>query len=229
MKKKKNKPKVYKDNKGEYIKQWYFLRGKQKFMKIYVVDGIPADEFYERNADPITYYKMDTMSCYMNKGTDCTVPIRNSILKLMSMLFLLFGCVNNNNYGLYTAFVSYCNPTINHGDIELRLVADTDYGAPLYFEKMDVFTKPPFGTDSTIICQYSTKALDEIIGKPSLLMFKYRMSDWVVIDSQYISEEKIISKHLFIGRKSFNLSDSTAKYHFIEYHFNEITDTIFYF
>jgi hypothetical protein len=51
--KKKNKPKIYKDNKGEYIKQWYFVRGKQKFMKIYVIDGIPADEFYEQNADPI--------------------------------------------------------------------------------------------------------------------------------------------------------------------------------
>jgi hypothetical protein len=54
MKKKKNKPKVYKDKKGEYIKQWYFLRGKQKYYKIYMVDGIPADEFYEQNADPIT-------------------------------------------------------------------------------------------------------------------------------------------------------------------------------
>lgn len=63
MKKKENKPKTYKDNKGEYIKQWYFVRGKQKFMKIYVIDGIPADEFYERNADPITllqdgYYEL---------------------------------------------------------------------------------------------------------------------------------------------------------------------------
>ena len=63
MKKKKNKPKIYKDNKGEYIKQWYFVRGKQKCMKIYVIDGIPADEFYERTADPITllqegYYEL---------------------------------------------------------------------------------------------------------------------------------------------------------------------------
>jgi hypothetical protein len=63
MTKKKNKQKIYKDNKGEYIKEWYFVRGKQKFMKIYVIDGIPADEFYEKNADPITllqdgYYEL---------------------------------------------------------------------------------------------------------------------------------------------------------------------------
>ena len=54
MGKKKNKTKVYKDDKGEYIKKWYFLRGKQKYYKVYVIDGIPADEFYEQNADPIT-------------------------------------------------------------------------------------------------------------------------------------------------------------------------------
>lgn len=57
MKKKKNKPKVYKDKKGEYIKQWYFIRRKQKYYKIYMVDGIPADEFYEQNADPITLFQ----------------------------------------------------------------------------------------------------------------------------------------------------------------------------
>ena len=50
----KKKPKIFKDKNGEYIKQWYFVSGKQKFMKIYVIDGIPADEFYEKNADPIT-------------------------------------------------------------------------------------------------------------------------------------------------------------------------------
>lgn len=50
----KKKPKIYKDKKGEYIKQQYFVRGKQKFLRVYVIDGIPADEFYARNADPIT-------------------------------------------------------------------------------------------------------------------------------------------------------------------------------
>lgn len=52
--KRKKKPKVYIDNKGEYIKQEYFIKGKQKFIKIYMIDGIPAEEFYEQNADPIT-------------------------------------------------------------------------------------------------------------------------------------------------------------------------------
>jgi hypothetical protein len=48
------KPMIYKDKKGEYIKQQHFVRGKQKFMKIDVIDGIPADKFYEQNADSIT-------------------------------------------------------------------------------------------------------------------------------------------------------------------------------
>ena len=52
--KKKKKPKTYKDNKGEYTKQEYFVRGKQKFTKVYLIDGIPADEFYNHNADPVT-------------------------------------------------------------------------------------------------------------------------------------------------------------------------------
>jgi hypothetical protein len=52
--KRKKKPKIFKDKKGEYIKQEFFSRGKQKFQRIYVIDGIPADEFYEQNAVPIT-------------------------------------------------------------------------------------------------------------------------------------------------------------------------------
>lgn len=53
----KKKPRIYKDKKGEYIKQWFFYRGKQKFIKIYMIDGIPAYEFYERNSDPITLFQ----------------------------------------------------------------------------------------------------------------------------------------------------------------------------
>ena len=52
--KSRKKPRIYKDKKGQYTKQWYVVRGKQKFMKIYVNDGIPSQEFYEQNADPIT-------------------------------------------------------------------------------------------------------------------------------------------------------------------------------
>jgi hypothetical protein len=52
--KRKEKPKIRRDSKGEYFFQSYFGRGKQRYERIYVVDGIPADEFYRRNADPIT-------------------------------------------------------------------------------------------------------------------------------------------------------------------------------
>jgi hypothetical protein len=50
----KRKPKTHRDKKGEYIKRGYFVGGRQKFVKVYVIDGIPADEWYEKNADPMT-------------------------------------------------------------------------------------------------------------------------------------------------------------------------------
>ena len=50
----KKEPKIRKDNKGEFTYQTYFIRGKMKKQKIYMVNGIPADEFYRQNADPIT-------------------------------------------------------------------------------------------------------------------------------------------------------------------------------
>ena len=52
--KQKRKPKIRKDHKGEYILPIYFVRGKMKKEKIYVIDGIPVEEFYLKNADPIT-------------------------------------------------------------------------------------------------------------------------------------------------------------------------------
>lgn len=52
--KKKKKSKIRRDKHGEFIYQKYFVHGKMKLEKIYVVDGIPAQEFYEQNADPIT-------------------------------------------------------------------------------------------------------------------------------------------------------------------------------
>lgn len=43
----KKKKKIHKDKNGhEFIRESYFVRGKMKFRKIYVVDGIPADQFY---------------------------------------------------------------------------------------------------------------------------------------------------------------------------------------
>ena len=52
--KKKN---IHKDKNGrEFIKESYFVGGKMKFRRIYVIDGIPADEFYEKNATDLDFY-----------------------------------------------------------------------------------------------------------------------------------------------------------------------------
>ena len=52
--KQKRKHKIRKDHKGKYILRKYFVSGKMKLEKIYIIDGIPADEYYQINADPIT-------------------------------------------------------------------------------------------------------------------------------------------------------------------------------
>ncbi len=65
----KKKPRIYKDKKGEYIKERYFCpSGKQRFRKIYVIDGIPAEEFYDQNADPITLLKNGDYDLLHQKG-----------------------------------------------------------------------------------------------------------------------------------------------------------------
>ena len=53
---KRNK-RIHKDKQGrDYIKEAYFVGGKMKFNKVYVVDGIPADEFYKRNASCLDFF-----------------------------------------------------------------------------------------------------------------------------------------------------------------------------
>lgn len=55
--KSKKKKKIHKDKNGrEFIKESYFVGGKMKFRRIYVIDGIPADEFYENNATDLDFY-----------------------------------------------------------------------------------------------------------------------------------------------------------------------------
>ena len=55
--KKKSKKKIHKDKNGrEFIKESYFVGGKMKFRRIYVIDGIPADEFFENNATDLDFY-----------------------------------------------------------------------------------------------------------------------------------------------------------------------------
>ncbi len=54
----KKKMKIHKNKKGrDYIKESYFVGGKMKFRKVYVTDGKPADEFYEKNATDIDHLK----------------------------------------------------------------------------------------------------------------------------------------------------------------------------
>jgi hypothetical protein len=55
--KNKRKRKIHRDKNGrEFIKEAYFVGGKIKFHRIYVIDGIPANEFYEKNATDLVFY-----------------------------------------------------------------------------------------------------------------------------------------------------------------------------
>ena len=56
MKKEKQKQ-IHRDKKGrDYIKESYFVGGKMKFRRIYIIDGVPADEFYEKNATDLDFF-----------------------------------------------------------------------------------------------------------------------------------------------------------------------------
>ena len=51
------KKKIHKDKNGrEFIKESYFVGGKMKFRRIYVIDGIRTDDFYEKNATDLDFY-----------------------------------------------------------------------------------------------------------------------------------------------------------------------------
>lgn len=54
--KNKKKKKIHRDKNVEFIKETYFVGGKMKFHRIYVIDGIPADEFYKKNATDLDFY-----------------------------------------------------------------------------------------------------------------------------------------------------------------------------
>lgn len=52
------KSKVYKNKHGrEFIKKAYFMGGKMKLKRIYLIDGMPADEFYLKNATQLDFYQ----------------------------------------------------------------------------------------------------------------------------------------------------------------------------
>jgi putative NIF3 family GTP cyclohydrolase 1 type 2 len=79
--KNKKKRKVHKDKNGrEFIKEAYFVGGKMKFHRIYVIEGIPADEFYEKNATDLDFYlngDYELMSC--NKDSENHYNVQNEI------------------------------------------------------------------------------------------------------------------------------------------------------
>jgi len=55
--KNKRKKKIYRDKNGrEFIKNTYFVGGKMKHDRIYVVEVIPVNEFYEKNATDLDFY-----------------------------------------------------------------------------------------------------------------------------------------------------------------------------
>jgi putative NIF3 family GTP cyclohydrolase 1 type 2 len=55
--KNKKEKKIHRDKNGrEFIKETYFVGGKMKFHRVYVINGIPADKFYEKNATDLDFY-----------------------------------------------------------------------------------------------------------------------------------------------------------------------------
>ena len=51
---KKQKPKeILRDHRGDYRLEVFFVNGKQKKRKVRLIDGLPVDEFMERNADDV--------------------------------------------------------------------------------------------------------------------------------------------------------------------------------
>lgn len=68
--KNKKKRKIHQDKNGrEFVKQSYFVGGKMKSRRIYVIDGIPADEFYKKNATDLDFFlngDYELMNCKKN-------------------------------------------------------------------------------------------------------------------------------------------------------------------
>ncbi len=53
----KRKKKIHREKNGrEFIKRTYFVQGKMRVEKIYLIDGIPEGEFYEKNATDLDFY-----------------------------------------------------------------------------------------------------------------------------------------------------------------------------
>jgi len=72
----KREKKIHRDKNGrEFIKETYFVGGKMKFHRIYVIDGIPAEEFYVKNATDLDFYlngDYELMSNENESNTHCS-------------------------------------------------------------------------------------------------------------------------------------------------------------
>lgn len=77
---KKNK-KIHRDKNGcEFIKESYFVGGKMKFHRIYVINGIPEDEFYEKNASDLDLYlngDYELINCEQDSNNHCNDQNKN--------------------------------------------------------------------------------------------------------------------------------------------------------
>jgi hypothetical protein len=52
------KRRIHKDKYGrDYKKESYFVGGKMKFMRVYKIDGVTEEDFYEQNASDIDHYQ----------------------------------------------------------------------------------------------------------------------------------------------------------------------------
>ena len=76
--KNKRKKKIHRDKNGrEFIKQTYFVGGKMKHDRIYVIDGIPENEFYEKNATDLDFFingDYELMSCNIDSNNHFDDP-----------------------------------------------------------------------------------------------------------------------------------------------------------
>ena len=73
--KNKRENKIHRDKNGrEFIKETYFVDGKMKFHRIYVIDGLPTDELYKKNATDFDFYMngdYDLISSEEESNTHC--------------------------------------------------------------------------------------------------------------------------------------------------------------
>jgi hypothetical protein len=70
----KKKRKIHRDKHGrEFIKESNFVGGKMKIYRIYVVDGIPTIEYYEKNATDLDLYLNGDFEL-MNSEKDSNIP-----------------------------------------------------------------------------------------------------------------------------------------------------------